>query len=477
MCRYPYITKGDLLKWVNKSNLGNNDKKNIMNALVWDGNDTLPDGFILAGKKDADLDDAPILKQLLDSPYKTRQHMLDGLLKVNGNVDKLVDEIKAKIQHKICEEYSKKDDCKEYSKKDDYKVKILQGDAQKHKSVGNEKKKRRKISRGLFFGLFIIFVIAGLCTFITDMIIWFGSETDDCVETVNAVCSSLAGVCGVLDFCFGIGFFAYEYLSDKAKNYENDCNKAVITINNNTITSLSNTITSLSQQGDGNMGVALHGEGNVVHQYNEQYNIYYETNGELICPKCNVPSKVKCEICEYVFGFVNPTGNNATWSNRKENWEYTGQEGNVYIINKPDTRDGKVDLGKIFGSRRSCEEIKVLYFGPQIKTIELNAKLDEEWNVKSLKGLYFLKKVAFAKRSTGGYVLGPRLFNGLADIEYYGLQYIDTVCENCFGGSDYDPNDYPLDDNKRKFYEKIQAFSGDWNTKPNWNKKWERTDQ
>lgn len=464
MCRYPYITKGDLLKWVNKSNLGNNDKKNIMNALVWDGNDTLPDGFILAGKKDADLDDAPILKQLLDSPYKTRQHMLDGLLKVNGNVDKLVDEIEKKINNKK-DEFSQD------------KVKILQGDAQKHKSVGNEKKKRRKISRGLFFGLFIIFVIAGLCTFITDMIIWFGSETDDCVETVNAVCSSLAGVCGVLDFCCGLGFFAYEYLSDKAKNYENDCNKAVITINNNTITSLSNTITSLSQQGDGNMGVALHGEGNVVHQYNEQYNIYYETNGELICPKCNVPSKVKCEICEYVFGFVNPTGNNATWSNKQENWEYPGQEGNVYIINKPDKSDGTVYLGKIFGSRKSDRDIRVLYFGPHIKTIELNEKLGKEWNVKSLNGLNFLQKVAFAKKDKEGYVLGPRLFNGLADIEYYGLQYIDTVCENCFGGSDYNPNSYPLDDNKRKFYEKIQAFSKQWTTLSNWNKKWEKTSQ
>ena len=468
MCKYPYIIKGDLCKWVDKSNLKDEDKTKIKNALSLDGEgkETLPDSFILAKKKDTD-SMTPILKQLfLDRKYKRRQHMLDGLLKVNGNIGKLVEEIKTIIENKkIC---AKKDVCKEDSKKDDFKAAILQGDAQKHKSVGDKKKKRRKISKGLLFGLFIIFVIAGLCTFITDMIIKFGSETDDCVKEVNAVCGSLAGVCGVLDFCCGFVFFAYEYSSDKAKNYESDCNEAVITI-------LSQQI--VSQQGDGNMAATLYGAGNVVQQHNEQYNIYYETNGELICPKCNVPSMVKCEICEYKFGFVNPTDNNATWSNKKENWEYTGQEGNVYIINKPDTRDGKVDLGKIFGSRRSSKEIKVLYFGPQIKTIELNEKLNEEWNVKSLNGLNFLQKVAFAKRGSGGYVLGPRLFNGLADIEYYGLQYIEKVCENCFGGSDYDPNDYPFDDNKRKFYEKIKAFSGKWDTQLNWNKKWEKTNQ
>lgn len=273
----------------------------------------------------------------------------------------------------------------------------------------------------------IAIIGTGICIFIG--IVSVIAATVAGVEEDDSSAVIVAGVFGAVVDAIGLAlaicFFLYER-KDDARKMQKDI-----------VPGLDSAITAINCGTIINNGIITLGVGKAA-----------EVVANAVCPVCNVKQNDICDICGHSFTDIPATSSEESGNKEKSNdlcayyVRYVFDKDKKWIkINGMKGEDqGKIYLDELRYESWPADDqlnIETIYFSNQVKEIYLtrpgNGKNYK--NIKAINDLPFrnVKKIAF-EESKAGYILGDNLFNGLADIDYYGLNNITKAGRGCFGG-------------------------------------------
>lgn len=293
----------------------------------------------------------------------------------------------------------------------------------------------------------IAIIGTGICIFIG--IVSVIAATVAGVEEDDSSAVIVAGVFGAVVDAIGLAlaicFFLYER-KDDARKMQKDI-----------VPGLDSAITAINCGTIINNGIITLGVGKAA-----------EVVANAVCPVCNVKQNDICDICGHSFTDIPATEQQKKYGASDNECELKRVIGSpnewLLVINgKQGEGDGnnkvEVYLDDVNLSIPNEGKITRICFSEKVRKIFLSKNNTRQLsNIKAISLFSNVKKIAFAE-SSEGYELGHDLFNGLDDIDYYGLKTIKKVGDHCFGGRE----------GNQRFIEKTKDLSNLFENQ-NWQK-------
>ncbi len=305
-----------------------------------------------------------------------------------------------------------------------------------------EKSENRYFRRIItLIGTLICFVIG-----LVSVIFAIAAGVKDGGSAWGIVAGGFGAAVDAIGFVLAICFFIYERKDDALKNQQTQ--KEIVN-------GLKSAIEAIKCGTTINNGIITLGVGKVA-----------EAVANAVCPVCNVKQNDICDICGHSFTDIPATQQQKYGAANTEcelKRVFNSPNEWLLVINgkqdEDDDNKGEVYLDNVNLSIPNEGKITRICFSEKVRKIFLSKNTTRPLsNIKAISLFSNVKKIAFAE-SSAGYELGHDLFNGLDDIDYYGLNTIKKVGDHCFGGRE----------GNQRFIEKTKDLSNLFENQ-NWQK-------